>query len=123
MQTMDTSAYGQRKGSQGNSRFNCHAGFETQEDTPAPHSPNICSSDFFLFGWFTVKLLQRQLTDADQLFDAVDEIVTSLSIETIEDVFQNWIHRTERVIELNGDYVEERFSDIGNTVPGEAESG
>jgi hypothetical protein len=35
-QTMDMSAYGQRKGPHSNSRFNCHAGFETRENTPTP---------------------------------------------------------------------------------------
>jgi histone-lysine N-methyltransferase SETMAR len=71
-----------------------------------PYSPDICPSDFFLFGWFKGKLQQRQLTDADQLFIALDEILSSISVDPIEDVFRNWIHWLERVIELNGRYVE-----------------
>jgi hypothetical protein len=115
---MDTSAYGQRKDPLGNRSLNCHTGFETQEDTSAPYSPDICPSDFFLFGWLKGKLQQGQLTDADQLCDTVDGIFASLSVDTIEDVFRNWIHWLERVIEFNGDDIEERFSDIGNTVLG-----
>jgi hypothetical protein len=74
------------------------------------------SIGLLLFGWLKGKLHQRQLTDADQFFDPVDEILTSLSVDTIEDVFRNWIHRLQQVIELNDDYIEERFPDIGNTV-------
>jgi hypothetical protein len=50
-------------------------------------------------------LQQRQLTDADQLFDAINEIFASLSVGTIEDVFRNRIHRLQQVIELAGDSV------------------
>jgi hypothetical protein len=56
-----------------------------------------------------------ELTDADQLFDAVDEIFTSLPVATIGEVFRNWIHRLEQVIELNDYFVGSRFSDIENT--------
>jgi hypothetical protein len=67
-----------------------------------PSSPDVCPSDFLLFGWLKGKLQQRQLTDAHQLFGTVDEILTSLSVDTIEEVFRNWIHRPERLIEVNG---------------------
>jgi hypothetical protein len=102
---MDMNAYGQRKCPYENSRLNCHAGFETQEDTPALCSADICASDFFFFDWLKGKLQHRQLTDADQLFDAANDIFISLSIDTIEDVFWNWIHPLEQMIELNGDFV------------------
>jgi hypothetical protein len=75
----------------------------------------------FFFGWLKGKLQQRQFTEADQLFDAVDEMLASLLLDTIEDVSRNSIHRLEEMIELNGDSVEERFSDIENTVLGWAE--
>jgi hypothetical protein len=62
---------------------------------------NAISSEFFLhrqvgisgsrllIGWLKGKLQQRQLTDPDQLFDAVNEILTALSVDIIEDVFRN----------------------------------
>jgi hypothetical protein len=71
----------------------------------------------------TSSFRHAQLTDADQLFDALDAKFTSLSAGTIEDVFRNWIHQPEQVIELNGDYFGSRFSDIDNTVLKWAEDG
>jgi hypothetical protein len=103
MQIMDINAYGQRKDIHDNSRFNYHARFETQEDTRALCSADVCLSDFFLSDWLKGQLQHRQLTDADQLFDAGNDIFTSLSIATIEDVFRNWIHPLEQMIEFNGD--------------------
>jgi hypothetical protein len=105
MQTLDTSSSAQRKCPHGNSRFNGHAGFGTQGDTSATNSLEICPPDFFLFGWLHGKLQQRPGC-VNKLFTAVDEILTSLSVDTIEDVFRNWIHPLKRVIELNGDSVE-----------------
>jgi hypothetical protein len=35
-----------------------------------PYSPNICLSDFFVFGWVKEKLPQQQSTDTDQPFAA-----------------------------------------------------
>jgi hypothetical protein len=49
-----------------------------------PSSPDICPSDFFLFGWLKGK--PQPL---------INEIFASLSVDTIEDVFRNWIHRLE----------------------------
>jgi hypothetical protein len=41
--------------------------------------------------------------DPDQRFDAVDEIVTTLLVDMIEDVYQNSIHRPEQVVAFHGD--------------------
>jgi hypothetical protein len=49
-----------------------------------PYSPDICPSDFFLLDWLTGKLQQQQFTDPDQLFDAVDEMFSSISVDMIE---------------------------------------
>jgi uncharacterized membrane protein YsdA (DUF1294 family) len=69
---MDSRAHGQRKG---------------------PYSPDICPSDFFLFGWSKEKLQQRQFRDPEQLFEAVDEFFGSFSVDMIEDVFRNRLDR------------------------------
>jgi hypothetical protein len=63
-----------------------------------PYSPDVCPSDFFLFGWLKGKLQHQQFTCADQLFEAVDEIFSPFSIDMIEDMFRNWIHRLVQVI-------------------------
>jgi hypothetical protein len=75
--------------------------------TPRPgYSPNICPSDFFLFGWLEGKLQQQQFTDPEQLFEAVDEIFSPVLADRIEEVFQNWIHRLVQVIASDGDYLQ-----------------
>jgi len=71
-----------------------------------PYSPDIAPSDFFLFGWLKEQLTHHQIADEDGLFEAVDEILGTLSVETIRSVFHEWIRRLERVIEAEGDYIE-----------------
>jgi hypothetical protein len=44
------------------------------------------------------KLEQQPSTDPDQPFQAVDEIFSSFSADTIEDVFRNWIYQAVQVI-------------------------
>jgi hypothetical protein len=41
----------------------------------------------------------------DELYKAVDEILTGLSIEMIETVFADWMNRLQRLIDGNGDCV------------------
>jgi hypothetical protein len=58
-----------------------------------PYSPDICPSDIFLFGWSKGKLQQqKQFADPDKIFEAVDEIFSALSVDMIEDLFQNRIY-------------------------------
>jgi hypothetical protein len=45
-----------------------------------------------------------------ELYEAVDEILTGLSIEMIEMVFVYWMNRLQRVIDGNGDYVSENIT-------------
>jgi hypothetical protein len=56
-------------------------------------------------GWAKTQLERRKYNGGDELYEAVDEILTSLSIEMIETVFVNWMHRFQRLINGNGDYV------------------
>jgi len=70
-----------------------------------PYSPDLAPSDFFLFGWLKGKLAKRKYRTEDELFEAVDEILGTLTVEKIQEVFQNWIERLDQVIATNGDYV------------------
>jgi hypothetical protein len=79
-----------------------------------PYSPNICPSDFFLFSCRKGKL-EQQFTDPDQLSETVDEIFSSLWVDTIEDMFRNWIHRLVQVIASDDHYLQERFIDLTDT--------
>jgi hypothetical protein len=68
------------------------------------YRPDICPSDFFLFDSLKGKLQQQQFTDPDQFFEAVNERFSSFSVDMIEDMFRNWIHRLTQVIASDGDY-------------------
>jgi hypothetical protein len=49
--------------------------------TPGPpYSPDICPSDFVLFGWLKGKLQQQEFTHPDQLLEAVDELSPHLRL-------------------------------------------
>jgi hypothetical protein len=57
------------------------------------------------FGWLKTQLERREYNGEDELHEVVDEILTGLSIETIETVFVDWMNRFQREINGNGDYV------------------
>jgi hypothetical protein len=59
-----------------------------------PHfNSNIASSDLFLFGWFKDELSSQQISEINGIFEIVDEILSTLTPDTIARVFQNWIER------------------------------
>jgi hypothetical protein len=59
----------------------------------------------FLFGRLKIQLERRKYYGEDELYksyEVVDEILTGLSIEMIEMVFGDWINRSQRLIDGNG---------------------
>jgi replication-associated recombination protein RarA len=50
-------------------------------------------------------LLTALYNGEDELYEVVDEISTNLSLEMTETVFVDWIHRLQRLIDGNRDYV------------------
>jgi hypothetical protein len=50
-------------------------------------------------------LTAENIIGKDELYEAVDEILTGLLIEMIETVFVDWMNRLQRLIEGNGNYV------------------
>jgi hypothetical protein len=58
-----------------------------------------------LFGWLKTQLERREYNGEDKLYEAVDEILTDLSVGMIEAVFVDWMNRLQRLINGNGDYV------------------
>jgi hypothetical protein len=60
------------------------------------------------FGWLKTQLEPRECNGEDELYEALYEILISLSIEMIEMiemVFADWINRLQRLIKGNGDYI------------------
>lgn len=69
-----------------------------------PYSPDIAPSDFYLFGFLEEKLKGRVFEDMDELFEAIVEILNSISKETLKKVFNHWIERCQWVAHHNGEY-------------------
>lgn len=64
--------------------------------TPHPaYSLDIAPSDFYLFGFLEEKFKGKKFNDINELFEAIQEILDSISIETRKAVFQNWIERRD----------------------------
>jgi hypothetical protein len=56
-------------------------------------SLDIAPSDFFLFGWLKGEFSSRQVSEFNGLFEIVDEILKTLTPDTIARIFGNWIER------------------------------
>jgi histone-lysine N-methyltransferase SETMAR len=79
---------------------------DSKARTPQPpYSPDIAPSDFVLFGWLQTQLERREYNGEDELYEVVDEILTSLSIKMIETTFVDWMNRLQGLIDGNGDHV------------------
>jgi transposase len=64
----------------------------------APHpsySPDLASSDFFLFGYVKEPLKRMVFPSYEELLDAIGDVVTSIESETLTAVFEHWIGRLE----------------------------
>jgi hypothetical protein len=51
------------------------------------HITRLLHHPIFLFGWLKAQLERREYNGEDGLYEAVDEILTGLSIDMIETVF------------------------------------
>ena len=69
-----------------------------------PYSPDIAPSDFFLFGYVKDKLRGQRFKSPEHLFEEIHSIITHISKEKLISVYQNWMKRCERIIELKGNY-------------------
>jgi histone-lysine N-methyltransferase SETMAR len=77
--------------------------------TQAPHptfSPDLASSDFYLFGKLKMALMGAAFTNDDELLQGVIEVLNGISREGFEGVFEEWPLRLDRCIHQNGEYVE-----------------
>jgi hypothetical protein len=96
--------YGQCKGSHGKGNPKKLDVSWFKRTPEPPYSPDIAPSDFFIFGWLKTQLKRREYNGKDELYEVVDEILTSLSIEMIETVFIDWMNRIQRLIDGNGNH-------------------
>jgi hypothetical protein len=71
-----------------------------------PYSPDLASSDFYLFGYIKQLLLGCQFTDRDSLLQGVRDILGGIEQATLEGVFCNWMEILHQSIAMGGEYVE-----------------
>jgi hypothetical protein len=72
-----------------------------------PYFPDMAPSDFYLFGPVKNRLEQIQASDADDFFEQLEAILSSISVEELERVFAAWTDRVRQVSEGNGEYLTE----------------
>jgi transposase InsO family protein len=70
-----------------------------------PYSPDLASSDFYLFLTLKEKLERTQVADEEQFFESLQAILRGINQEELNRVFQAWIQRVQEVSKGNGDYV------------------
>jgi hypothetical protein len=71
-----------------------------------PYSPNLASSDFYLFPAVEEKLQHVALRDEDQLFECLIEFVAGLDHAELNKVFHAWKERVQQIRQGSGDYIE-----------------
>lgn len=75
---------------------------------PQPaYSPDISPSDYFLFGYIKGKLKGKIFKTRDELFEAIYEILNSISKEKLIEVFESWIKRCKDIINRKGNYLDD----------------
>jgi hypothetical protein len=74
-----------------------------------PYSPDSPPSDFYLFGSVKYPLQGHEFTEGAELVSAVSEILNQIATDTLADVFDDWIRRSQRCIDISGEYVEYRL--------------
>jgi histone-lysine N-methyltransferase SETMAR len=76
---------------------------------PAPHppySPDLAPSDFNLFGYAKGRLTGQMFESREDLFEAIIEILKSIPMEKLMEVFLEWERRLQRCIDIDGESVE-----------------
>jgi hypothetical protein len=63
------------------------------------YSPDLASSDFYLFGTVKNRLQQIQTLDIDEFCEQLYEILHSISVEELEYVSSTWIDRVRQMSE------------------------
>lgn len=70
-----------------------------------PYSPDLAPADFFLFPKVKSALAGKTLT-ADGVKTAWEGVTRSITAADYADAFQKWIHRFQKCIDVDGNFVE-----------------
>jgi hypothetical protein len=71
--------------------------------THEPHSNNLASSDFFLFGHVKQCVAGMTFGSGDKLFEAIPSVVMEITIEALHQVSDHWLERLDWVAKNNND--------------------
>jgi hypothetical protein len=69
------------------------------------YSPNLATSDFYLFSTVKEKFERIHLADEDQFFECLQGVLRGLDRQELNRVFQASVRRVQEVSEGNGGYV------------------
>lgn len=70
-----------------------------------PYSPDLAPADYFLFPRVKADLAGEFL-DAETFKTRWDGVVNTITKEQFGEAYQKWVHRHEKCVQLDGDYVE-----------------
>jgi histone-lysine N-methyltransferase SETMAR len=68
------------------------------------YSPDLAPCDFYLFGYLKGALAGQSFQTLEDLSDAVHEVLSTISPETLVSVFENWVTRLEACCRNGGEY-------------------
>jgi histone-lysine N-methyltransferase SETMAR len=71
-----------------------------------PYSPDLAPCDFFLFGYVKERLNGCSFESADELFQAVEEVIRGIPPEMLAAVFDEWLSRLATCRDSGGEYCE-----------------
>jgi hypothetical protein len=73
--------------------------------THPPYSPDLASSDFYLFCTIKEKLERIHVAYEDPFFESFQEIVRGLDQQYLNNVFQAWVRQIHEVSQSNEDSI------------------
>jgi histone-lysine N-methyltransferase SETMAR len=71
-----------------------------------PYSPDLAPSAFYLFGHVKHQLQGHEFTEGAELVSAISEILTQIPTDTLVDVFDDKMRRSQRCMDIIGESVE-----------------
>ena len=74
-----------------------------------PYSPDLAPSDYHLFPNMKTWLATQRFDDDAELQAGVNEWLKSQAVKFCDDGINNLVHRYDKCLNLNGDYVEKYF--------------
>lgn len=70
-----------------------------------PYSPDLAICDFGLFGTMKTAFADQEFEDENELLQAVEHFFDEKNENFFNSLFEEWIRRLKRCIQLHGDYV------------------